>query len=146
MQLTEMTGIDQMRAVQSGAATRPGIAMLLGMTIELVEPGHVQFSLTTRPDMSNPMGSVHGGIPATLLDSVMGCAVHTTLAVGEAYTTTDLHVHYTRGIRLDEGLIVATGDVVHRGRRIATAEGRLHNADGKMLAHATTTCLMMSAG
>ena len=74
--------------------------------------------------MTNPMGSVHGGIAATLLDTVMGCAVHTVLDDGESYTTTDLHVHYVRGVNPGK-TIVATGTVVHRGRRLATAEGRV---------------------
>jgi acyl-CoA thioesterase len=128
-----------------GSGERPGIGGLLGMSAELVEEGTVSFSVTTRPEFSNPLGMVHGGIAATLLDSVMGCAVHTTLGQGEGYSTVDLHVHYTRPIPLDLGRITATGTVVHRGRRIATAEGRVLDDDGRLLAHATTTCLVMSA-
>ena len=86
--------------------------------------------------MTNPMGSVHGGIAATLLDTVMGCAVQTTLDDGEAFTTTDLQVHYVRTV--NPGTAVhATGTVIHRGRRLATAEGRLVDERGKLVAHAT---------
>ena len=92
--------------------------------------------------MTNPMGSVHGGIAATLLDTVMGCAVQTTLDDGEAFTTTDLQVHYVRTV--NPGMAVhATGTVIHRGRRLATAEGRLVDERGKLVAHATTSCMIL---
>ncbi len=94
--------------------------------------------------MTNPMGSVHGGIAATLLDTVMGCAVHTVLDDGESYTTTDLHVHYVRGVNPGK-TIVATGTVVHRGRRLATAEGRVLDERGRLVAHGTTSCMVFPA-
>jgi uncharacterized protein (TIGR00369 family) len=144
---TEPAGLRQLRsAVESMRdGGRVGIGALLGMTADTVEEGTVSFSLSTKADFANPLGIVHGGIAATMLDSAMGCAVHTTLGDGEGYSTVDLHVHYTRPIPLDLGEIRATGTVVHRGRRIATAEGKVHDADGRLLAHATTTCLIMSA-
>lgn len=144
---TAPAGLRQLRAAVESMRTgdQVGIGGLLGMTADTVDEGTVTFTLSTRPDFSNPLGIVHGGIAATMLDSAMGCAVHTTLGEGEGYSTVDLHVHYTRPIPLDLGEIRATGTVVHRGRRIATAEGKVHDADGRLLAHATTTCLVMGA-
>src|SRR5213078_3915352 len=90
------TGLDLVRAVQRGGAPVPGIARLLGFILTRVDAGDVEAVLETRDDMTNPMGTVHGGIAATLLDTVMGCAVHTVLDAGEGYTTTDLQVRYVR--------------------------------------------------
>jgi acyl-CoA thioesterase len=138
------TGLDQVRAVQSGELPRPGIAGLVGFMLSRVEAGEVDAVLETRSDMTNPMGSVHGGIAATLLDTVMGCAVHTVLDPGESYTTTDLHVHYVRGVQPGR-TIVATGTILHRGRRFATAEGRVVDDHGRLVAHGTTSCMVFPA-
>lgn len=141
---TDASGLDQVRAVQAGELPRPGIAGLVGFTLSRVDHGDVEAVLDTRHDMTNPMGSVHGGIAATLLDTVMGCAVHTVLEPGESYTTTDLHVHYVRGV--NPGTVVtATGAVVHRGRRLATAEGRVLDEHGRLVAHGTTSCMVLPA-
>ena len=140
--MTTMTGVAMLQAIKSGDAPAPGIADLLGFTLTRVQPGHVECELETRGDMTNPMGSVLGGIAATLLDTVMGCAVQTTLDDGEAFTTTDLQVHYVRTV--NPGTAVhATGTVIHRGRRLATAEGRLVDERGKLVAHATTSCMIL---
>jgi len=139
-----MTGLEQVQAVQLGTLPRPGIAGLVGFTLSRVDLGDVEATLETRTDMTNPMGSVHGGIAATLLDTVMGCAVHTVLDAGEGYTTTDLHVHYVRGVPPGRR-IVATGTVVHRGRRLATAEGRVVDERGRLVAHGTTSCMVFPA-
>ncbi len=94
--------------------------------------------------MYNPIGSVHGGIAATLLDSCMGCAIHSTLPAGVGYTTSDLQIRYSRGMTVDTGRVIAEGTVVHGGRRLATAEGRLTvEATGKLIAHATTGCILI---
>ena len=138
-----LTGLEQLRALFGEDGPGVGITRLLGITTDALEEGMVAFGVEPRPDMCNPAGIVHGGIAATLLDSAMSCAIHSTLQVGERYTTVDLHVHYTRPIRPDHGHIVATGTVVHRGARVGTAEGRLVDAEGKVLAHGTTTCLVM---
>jgi uncharacterized protein (TIGR00369 family) len=144
LDLTVASGLEQVRAVQAGVLPRPGIAGLVGFELSRVDPGDVEATLATRPDMTNPMGSVHGGIAATLLDTVMGCAVHTVLDAGESYTTTDLHVHYVRGVHPGK-TIVATGTVVHRGRRLATAEGRILDERGRLVAHGTTSCMVFPA-
>jgi acyl-CoA thioesterase len=141
---TEATGLEQVRAVQSGALPRPGIAGLVGFTLTRVDRGEVEAALDTHDAMTNPMGSVHGGIAATLLDTVMACAVHTVLEPGESYTTTDLHVHYVRGVNPGT-TVTATGTIAHKGRRLATAEGRLVDARGRLVAHGTTSCMVFPA-
>ncbi|WP_043267591.1 PaaI family thioesterase [Streptomyces sp. CT34] len=120
----------------------PSIGRLLGMEIDEVEEGRVVMSLNTRPDYANPLGTVHGGIAATLLDSVMGCAVHTTLPPRVGYTTLELKVNYIRAVPLDAGKLTARGTVIHTGRRTATAEGKVLDAQRKLIAHATTTCMI----
>ena len=99
--------------------------------------------MTPDDRMMNPIGSVHGGIAATLLDSCMGCAVHTTLEPGQGYTTAQLNIHYLRAMQPGMGIVRATGTVIHRGRKQSTAEGKLYGADGKLIAHGTTTCLIL---
>ena len=141
---TETTGLEQVRQVQSGELDPPGIAGLIGFRLTRVDQGDVEATLATRPDMANPMGSVHGGIAATLLDTVMACAVHTELEPGETYTTTDLHVHYVRGVNPGTSL-VALGTITHKGRRLATAEGRLVDERGRLVAHGTTSCMVFPA-
>jgi uncharacterized protein (TIGR00369 family) len=94
----------------------------------------------------NPIGIVHGGFAATLLDSAMSCAVHTTLSAEETYVTTDLHVSFVRAITPATGRVTAHGDVVSRGRRLATARGTLVDANGKLLATGIATCMIMSTG
>jgi uncharacterized protein (TIGR00369 family) len=139
--MSRMSGLDAIRAVQAGERPAPGIAQLIGFDLTRVEPGEVDATLATRADMTNPMGTVHGGIAATLLDTVMGCAVQTVLDEGEGYTTTDLHVHYVRAVA-PGATLTATGTVLHRGRRLATAEGRLTDERGRLVAHGTTSCMV----
>jgi uncharacterized protein (TIGR00369 family) len=139
-------GIDAVRAVQRGDVPGPGIARLLGFTLTRVEAGAVDAVLETSDEMTNPMHTVHGGIAATLLDSAMGCAVHTTLGAGERYTTIELKVNFVRAITEATGRVVAEGSVIHRGGRVTTAEARLTDEDGRLLAHGTSTCLILDAG
>jgi uncharacterized protein (TIGR00369 family) len=139
-----MTGLEQIRWVQTELpADVPTIGRLLGMRFDEVDHGRVVVSLETRRDFANPMGTVHGGIAATMLDSVMGCAVHTTLPAGVGYTTLELKVNYIRTARTDGRTLIAEGNVVHAGRRTATAEGKVLDEDGKLVAHGTTTCLIL---
>lgn len=141
-----MTGLELMRWVQSERPTDiPWIGRLLGLRFDELDHGRVVMSLDTRPDFANPLGTVHGGIAATLLDSVMGCAVHTTLPAGVSYTTLEIKVNYIRAASTDGQTLTATGTVVHSGRRTATAEGRVVDQDGKLVAHATTTCIVLPA-
>ncbi|MDJ0343597.1 PaaI family thioesterase [Streptomyces sp. H10-C2] len=139
-----MSGLELLRHMfKERPADAPSIGRLMGMEVEELEEGRTVFSLDTKPDFSNPLGIVHGGIAATLLDSVMGCAVHTTLAAGVSYTTLELKVNYIRAVALDAGRLTAVGTTIHVGRRMATAEGRVTDARGKLVAHATTTCMIL---
>lgn len=143
LDLSTMTGLDVMRAVASGELPPPGIAVLLGMRPVEVGDGTATFELDPDERMTNPLGTVHGGIAATILDSCLGCAVHTTLPAGVGYTTGQLNVHYLRAMSPGMGTVRATGTVLHRGRTQSTAEGRLYDDRGRLLAHATTTCLIL---
>jgi uncharacterized protein (TIGR00369 family) len=142
--LSELSGLEVMTLVAAGALPPPGITGLLGMRLDEVGPGRAVFTLEPDDRMLNPIGSVHGGIAATLLDSCMGCAVHTTLPARSSYTTAQLNLHYVRGMRPGMGEVTATGTVVHAGRRQVTAEGRLVDGEGRLLAHGTTTCLVLA--
>ncbi|UQA94422.1 PaaI family thioesterase [Streptomyces halobius] len=140
-----MSGLEFLRWAQKKQQeqpTFPSIGRLLGMEIDETEEGRVVMSLNTKPDHANPLGTVHGGIAATLLDSVMGCAVHTTLPPRVGYTTLELKVNYIRTVPLDAGKLTAQGTVIHTGRRTATAEGKVLDAQHKLVAHATTTCMI----
>jgi uncharacterized protein (TIGR00369 family) len=140
-----VTGLEVIRALAAGELPGAPIAELLGFGPVEVEEGRVVFAAEPGERHYNPIGSVHGGLAATLLDSAMGCAVHTTLPAGVAYTTLELKVNFTRPITSDTGRILCEGTVVHRGGRVATADGRVYaEADGRLLAHGTTTCLILS--
>ncbi|TMD91317.1 MAG: PaaI family thioesterase [Chloroflexi bacterium] len=139
-----MSGIEYLEAVLRGEKPPPPMGRLMGMELIAVEQGRVLFGLTPRARHDNPMGITHGGVAATLLDSAMGCAVQSTLPDGASFTTVDLTVHYVATVTRQTGPIRAEGRVLHRGGRIATAEGRMTRvADGRLLAHASTTCLLM---
>ena len=142
-ELATMTGLQVMQAVGRGDLPPPGIAVTLGMMPVEIAEGVCVFELSPDERMTNPLGTIHGGIAATILDSAMGCAVHTTLAPGVGYTTAQLNVHYLRAMTPGMGTVRATGTVVHRGRKQSTAEGKLFSADGKLIAHATTACLIL---
>jgi len=107
-----------------------------------VEPGAVTFSLPSGEHLYNPIGSVHGGVACTLLDTVMGCAVHSRLERGQAYTTLELKVNLVRAITTEVPLVLAEGIVVSMGRRVATATGQIVDESGRLYAHASTTCLV----
>jgi uncharacterized protein (TIGR00369 family) len=140
-----MTGLELLRAIAAGEAPGAPIAELMGFDGMEAEEGRVVFAALPGPQHYNPIGAVHGGLAATLLDSAMGCAVHSTLPEGVGYTTLELKVNYTRPITTDTGRIVCEGKVLHRGSRVATADGRvIAERSGKLLAHGTTTCLILS--
>ena len=141
--LTSLSGLQVMRMVAAGEAAPPGIAVLLGMSLAEVDEGRAVFTLEPDARMLNPIGSVHGGIAATLLDSAMGCAVHTTLPAGVGYTTAQLNLHYLRAMQPGMGTVRAVGTVLHQGRKQATAEAKLYDADDRLLAHGTTVCLIL---
>lgn len=139
-----MSGLEIWRGIAAGELPRPPIGALLDFSLPVVEEGRIVFAADTAGWMLNPLGSVHGGMIATMLDSCVGCAVHTTLPAGVGYTTLELKINYVRGVPADAGELLAEGTVLHAGRTVATAEGKLTSAaDGKLLAHATTTCLLL---
>jgi len=140
-----LPGIEAIRKIAAGELPPPPIASVLDYEIALVEPGRVIFATEPTEWMYNPIGSVHGGIAATLLDSALGCAIHTLLQAGQRYTTTDLQVRYLRAMTDQTGRVLADARVVHVGRKLATAEGRLYaEADPeRILAHGTTGCLIL---
>jgi uncharacterized protein (TIGR00369 family) len=139
-----MPGLDYMRAMVSGELPPPPIAVLLNMGPVELEAGRAVFEGDPGEEHYNPIGVVHGGYAATLLDSALGCAVHTTLPAGVGYTTLSLEVKFVRPLTRAIERVRATAEVVHRGQRQATAEARLTDAEtGKLLAHATATCLII---
>lgn len=143
MATTSVSGLELLEGLQARGPAAVGVANLLGMHIEAVEPGAVVFGLRTRPDFANPNGTLHGGITATLLDSAMGCAVLSELPADVGYTTVDLSVTYLRPVPLDGTRLWARGEVLHRGRRIAAAQGRVTDDRDRLIATATTTCQIL---
>jgi uncharacterized protein (TIGR00369 family) len=137
-----MTGLELLRAIIAGKLPGPPIAKVLDFTLVEVEHGRAVFEGTPHFDYYNPLGSVHGGYSATLLDSCMGCAVHTTMEKGFGYTTLEFKINFVRALTADTGKVRAEGRLLHGGRRAATSEGKLTDSSGKLLAHATTTCLV----
>ena len=140
--LRELSGLEQMRGMIDGRFPRPPISKLLDFALIEADEGHVVFEATPGFDHYNPLGSVHGGYASTLLDSCMGCAVHTRMKPGQGYTTLELKVNFIRAMKAGTGPVRAIGDIIHVGGQTATAEGRLIDAEGKLLAHGTTTCLV----
>jgi len=141
---SKLAGLEYMRAISEGTMPAPPVARLLGFELVEAERGRALFALQPAEWMYNPIGSVHGGIAATILDSCMGCAVHTTLEAGVGYTTTDLQVRYIRAMSVATGRVLAEGRVVHGGKRSATAEGRLFAESGEaLIAHGTTGCMIL---
>jgi len=137
-----LSGLDYLRAMQEGRLAPPPALLLLGAEMGEVEQGRVTMRLVPQEFHYNPLGSVHGGFTATLLDSVMGCAVHSTLPAGRGYTTLEIKVNYLRAITDATGEVTAEGRVVHAGRQAVVAEGRVVDAHGRVHATASTTCLV----
>jgi uncharacterized protein (TIGR00369 family) len=143
--LLSETGLDFLQGVIDGRHPAPPIAQTLGFALVAVEKGRAIFEGTPQHKHYNPIGVVHGGFAMTLLDSALGCAVHTTLDKGDAYTTLEIKVNLVRPLTKDTGLIRAEGRILHRGRTLGTAEGEIKDAGGKLYAHATTTCMIFPA-
>ena len=140
-----LRGIDYLRRIAAGEVPAPPISRLMGFTVVEADEGRAVFEATPGEEHYNPIGVVHGGLAATLLDSAMGVAVHTTLGPGDAYTTLEIKVNFVRPMTRDTGKVRALGEMVHAGRRTATAQGRLVDANGRLLAHASATCLVLKA-
>lgn len=141
-QLAGKSGLQLMQAMLRGELPYPPIARTLDFMLLEVDEGRAVFQGTPGPAHLNPMGTIHGGWYATLLDSALGCAIHTLMPPGRAYTTAELGVNLVRGIGAKAPRVRAEGKVLHCGRQLATAEARLFGPDGTLYAHATTTCLV----
>jgi uncharacterized protein (TIGR00369 family) len=144
-QVAGKTGLQMFEAMLAGQIARAPITATLQFWLVEASLGHAEFQGKPAFEHYNPLGGVHGGWMATLLDSAVGCAVHATLPVGKAYTTLELKVNFVKGLSDRVPLVRAIGDVIHSGGRVATAEGRLVGPDGTLYAHATTTCLIFDA-
>ena len=137
-----LSGLEFLERIRDGRFPAPPIAVLLGFRPVELESGRAVFAATPDGRLYNPLGTVHGGYVTTLLDSCMACAVHSRLKAGLAYTTLELKVSFVRPLSETTGPVRAEGKVIHVGRQVATAEGRLVDARERLLAHATTTCLI----
>ncbi|MEO1266184.1 MAG: PaaI family thioesterase [Pseudomonadota bacterium] len=143
--LLSMSGLAFLQAIASGALPQPPICETVGFALVEAREGFVAFEGEPLPAHFNPIGSIHGGYAATLLDSCMACAVQTTVPQGSIYTTLEIKVHYTRAIQPGVGRLRAEGTVIHAGRTTGTSEGKLVDETGRIYAHGTTTCLIMKA-
>lgn len=137
-----MSGLELLRGIVAGRVPAPPIGRTMGFRLVEVEPGRAVFEGRPGPHLLNPLGSVHGGVALTLIDSAAGCAVHSELGPGIGYTTVETKVNFTRPIAPEGGPVRCEGRVVTRGRQIATAEARLLSAEGRILAHGTSTLII----
>jgi uncharacterized protein (TIGR00369 family) len=140
-----MSGLESLRAMIAGELPPAPIGQTMGFRLVEVEPGRATFAAEPAEFHYNPIGVVHGGFALTLLDSAMGCALHSTLEAGVAYTTLEVKANFVRPLTSDTGEVRCTGIVVHGGRTVATAEGRIEGADGKLYAHGTSTLLILAS-
>ena len=142
----EMSGLEFLRAIARGELSGVPMADLMGFGLREVEEGRVVFECVPAEYHYNPIGTVHGGLAATLFDSAMGCAVHTMLPAGVGYTTVELKANFLRPITARTGRLLCEGKTIHVGGRLATAEARLLDEAGKLYGHATTTCMIFREG
>lgn len=137
-----LSGLEYLQKMIAGEIPRPPISALMNFGLTELSEGHAVFSVEPAEYHYNPIGVVHGGLAATLLDSAMGCAIHSTLPAGVGYTTLEIKVNYIRPLTTETGGVRCVAKVIHVGGRTATAEGRVVDANGKLYAHATTTCMI----
>jgi uncharacterized protein (TIGR00369 family) len=139
---TNMSGMEYLQAMLDGKIPTPPIAKTLDFTLSEIGEGRAVFICTPSEFHYNPIGMVHGGLIATLLDSALGCAIHTLLPAGTGYTTLELHVNLVRPLTRDTGEIRCESSVLHLGKRMATAEAKVLDRAGKLYGHGTTTCMI----
>jgi uncharacterized protein (TIGR00369 family) len=142
-QVMDKTGLQMFEAIGSGELPSVPIGAALDFFPIEFEPGRMVFQGHPSARFCNPMGTIHGGWIATLLDSAVACAIHTTLPAGRSYTTAELKVSYLRALTPDVPLVRAEGKIISAGRQVGFAEGRLYGPDGRLYAHATTTCVVL---
>jgi uncharacterized protein (TIGR00369 family) len=140
--LPTMSGMDFLGAMIDGRLPPPPITNLMGMRLVAIEPGSATFVCNPHESQYNPIGTVHGGLVCTLLDSAVGCAVHTTLPMGQGYTSLEIKVNYLRPVRSETGELTCVGTVTKPGSRVAFAEGVVTDAAGKVVATASSTLLV----
>ena len=143
--LKSTKGIDLLQGMIDGRYPAPPIAGLMDFGLTELAPGRAVFAGRPGKQHYNPSGTVHGGFAATLLDSAMGCAVHSLLKPGQAYTTVDMTINFVRPVFANTGRLKCEGKVIHPGSRIATSEGRVWDQNGKLVAHGSETCFIMAA-
>jgi uncharacterized protein (TIGR00369 family) len=139
------SGLEYMGAIADGSHPPAPIQELMGFELVEAEQGRTLFRSVPGPQHLNPIGTVHGGFAMTLLDSALGCAIFSTTAKGEGWTTLEMKVNFVRALSKDTGIVRAEGRIIHRGRTIATAEGDVRDRAGTLYAHATTTCAIFPA-
>ena len=142
-EIAGLSGLEMLQAMIEGRLPSAPIGATMGFRLVEVAPGRAVFEGRPGPELLNPLGSVHGGVALTLIDSAAGCAVHTELPAGFGYTTVETKVNFTRPIAPDGGAIRCEGRVLSKGRQIATAEARLLSAEAKLLAHGTSTLIIL---
>jgi uncharacterized protein (TIGR00369 family) len=141
MNLTELNGLEILQKMIDGAIPPPSMAETIPMNLSKLEKGYVEFLAKAGRNHLNPLGTVHGGFAATVLDSVTGCAVHTMLGPGDSYGTVDLNIKMLKPVPLDT-LLTAKGKIIHCSKRIGVSEGVLTDEEGNIYAHATATCMI----
>jgi uncharacterized protein (TIGR00369 family) len=137
-----LSGLEYLQRIVAGELPRPPISELMNFGLTELSEGRAVFTVEPAEYHYNPIGVVHGGLAATLLDSAMGCAIHSTLPAGVGYTTLEVKVNYIRPMSVETGIVRCEAKVIHVGGRTATAEGRVLDESGKLYAHATTTCII----
>ena len=140
--LATLDGLGQLKAIEDGLMPPPPVMATVGVNSFLAERGKVTCGMKVGTFHYNPLGGVHGGMISTLLDTAAGCAVHSTLEVGQGYTSLDLTVKFLRPVTVDSGQVTCVGTVLSRGRRTALAEAQLFDENGRLLAHATSSCMI----
>jgi uncharacterized protein (TIGR00369 family) len=143
--IMSQSGLEFLKAMVAGRIPQAPMAETLGFRLVDVAEGRATFEGLPEFRLYNPIGTVHGGFAASLLDSALGCAIFSTLAKGETWTTLELKLNFVRPLSKDTGLVRAEGHVIHRGRTVATSDGSLKDGAGKLYAHATTTCMIFPA-
>lgn len=141
-----MNGFDYLKEIEAGIIPPPPIGLLMDFSICSIKPGEVTFEVAPSEFHYNPIGMVHGGLFATIMDSTMACAIQSTLPAGSGYSTIDLQVTYVKSARIETGILRCTGKVIHTGRKIATGYAEVRDNKGILYAHATTTCMILSTG
>jgi uncharacterized protein (TIGR00369 family) len=143
--LMAQDGLAFLRGIIDNTHPNPPISETLGFHLAEADPGRAVFTCVPEFRHYNPIGTVHGGLAAALLDSALGCAIFSTLKKGDTWTTLELKLNFVRAMSKDTGLVRAEGRVIHPGRTVATSEGDIKDASGRLYAHATTTCMIFPA-